>query len=314
MDMKFFTETLKKEISKVIVGKEELTELFTIALLVNGHILLESVPGTGKTMFAKTFSQAIDGDFKRIQFTPDVLPSDVTGIQFFNPKLQQFELRPGPVITNILLADEINRATPRTQSSLLEVMEEFQVTIDGITTKIDRPFMVIATQNPVESQQGTFSLPYAQMDRFFMKVRLDYPTYEEEREIIAIHKGKENQNSVVSVLKKEEILEYMDLVHKVYIQQDVEEYLLAIVRATRNHPDIELGVSPRGTIALLKGVQALALINNRVFVTPSDIKRLVPFILSHRIHLTTEASMRKTPETVLNELLDEIEAPVEANL
>ncbi|MCU9612284.1 MoxR family ATPase [Caldibacillus lycopersici] len=305
---------MKLEVSKKIIGKEHLVELFTIALLADGHILLESVPGTGKTTFAKTFSEVIDAKFRRIQFTPDVLPSDVTGIQFFHPQKLDFELRPGPIVTNILLADEINRATPRTQSSLLEVMEEFQVTIEGTTIALDYPFMVIATQNPVESQQGTFPLPIAQMDRFFMKLPMEYPVYEDEKRMLALQKGKTEIQSVSSVIGKEEILQGKLALISIQIHEDVEDYLLAIVRATRNHQEIELGVSPRGSIALLRAAQGKALLSGRDFVTPQDIKEIVLPVLSHRIYLSAEGSLKKSVEEVLLEILEELPTPVEVEI
>lgn len=305
---------MKHEMEKVIVGKDELVELFTIALLVNGHILLESVPGTGKTTFAKTFSQLIAGGFKRIQFTPDVLPSDVTGIQFFNPKTQEFELREGPIMTNILLADEINRATPRTQSSLLEVMEELQVTIDGETIKVEPPFMVIATQNPVESRQGTFPLPAAQMDRFFMKVDIGYPSVFEEKKMLRYNRETLAKPTVEPVLTKEDIVKLQKALNEVQIVEDVEDYLLSIIRLTREHQDIELGVSPRGSIAFLKAVQGKALISGRNYVTPSDIQAMAPYCLQHRIHLKTESSLAKTPLEVLNDILSSVTPPVEVEM
>ncbi|MFE8695382.1 AAA family ATPase [Cytobacillus sp. FJAT-53684] len=305
-------EKIQAEISKVMIGKEKEIELLTIALLFNGHILMESVPGTGKTMLAKMFAKSISGIFSRIQFTPDVLPSDVTGIQFFNPKEQEFEFRPGPIIANIVLADEINRATPRTQSSLLEVMEEKQVTIDGHTIPVQDPFMVIATQNPVESQQGTFPLPIAQMDRFFIKLSMKYPTLQEEREMIQIHRGERQVNEVRSVLTETELENLKCLVKEVKFNEEVESYLLHIVRKTREHPSIELGVSPRGTLALMKAAQGKALLEGRAFVIPNDIKEMIPFVLSHRIYLTTEASLTKTTEKVLQEVIESIPLPVEA--
>lgn len=305
---------MKHEMEKVIVGKDELVELFTIALLVNGHILLESVPGTGKTTFAKTFSQLIAGGFKRIQFTPDVLPSDVTGIQFFNPKTQEFELREGPIMTNILLADEINRATPRTQSSLLEVMEELQVTIDGETIKVEPPFMVIATQNPVESRQGTFPLPAAQMDRFFMKVDIGYPSVFEEKKMLRYNRATLAKPTVNPVLTKEDIVKLQKALNEVQIVEDVEDYLLSIIRLTREHQDIELGVSPRGSIAFLKAVQGKALISGRNYVTPSDIQAMAPYCLQHRIHLKMESSLAKTPLEVLNDILSSVTPPVEVEM
>src|SRR5690554_3890392 len=223
---------LKEAISTVLVGKNELVELIFIALLSNGHILLEDVPGTGKTLLSKTFAKCIDAKFRRIQFTPDVLPSDVTGIQFFNPKEKEFVMRPGPVMTNILLADEINRATPRTQSSLLEVMEEGQVTIDGETLLLPRPYLVLATQNPIESQQGTFSLPEAQMDRFLMQIKAGYPTLDEERQMIVMYKEEHPFEKVKTVISLEEITNMQQNIGNVNISEPVEDYLLAIIHAT----------------------------------------------------------------------------------
>jgi MoxR-like ATPase len=302
---------VKSEISKVMVGMEREVELLTISLLFNGHILLESVPGTGKTQLAKSFANSINGIFSRIQFTPDVLPSDITGIQFFNPKTQEFELRTGPIVANIVLADEINRATPRTQSSLLEVMEERQVTIDGITVKVDDPFMVIATQNPVEAQQGTFSLPVAQMDRFLMKLTMDYPSLESEKEILKLARGIGSGHQTNAVLSHAEIIKLMELVTNIKINDTVETYLLHIVRKTREHPEIDLGVSPRGALALMKAAQGQAFLENRDYVIPEDIKNMVPYVLGHRIILSTEASFTKSPESVLKEILEAVPVPVE---
>jgi MoxR-like ATPase len=302
---------VKSEISKVMVGMDREVELLTISLLFNGHILLESVPGTGKTMLAKSFASSINGIFSRIQFTPDVLPSDVTGIQFFNPKNHEFELRTGPIVANIVLADEINRATPRTQSSLLEVMEERQVTIDGITVKVDDPFMVIATQNPVEAQQGTFSLPVAQMDRFFMKLTMEYPSLESEKEILKQARGIGRGQQIGAVLSHEEIKMLKEFVQNIKINDTVESYLLQIVRATRQHPEIDLGVSPRGALALMKAAQGQAFLENRDYVIPEDIKKMVPYVLGHRVILSTEASFTKSPDRVLREVLEAVPVPVE---
>lgn len=304
-------QQLKSEISKIIVGKDKEIELLTLSLLFNGHILLESVPGTGKTQLAKTFADCINGSFSRIQFTPDVLPSDVTGIQFFNPKKQEFELRTGPIIANVVLADEINRATPRTQSSLLEVMEERQVTIDGITVQVEDPFLVIATQNPVESQQGTFQLPIAQMDRFFMKITMEYPTLEEEKAILQKGRMAEKTQRPQPVLNKDQILTLKKQVKQVKLNEVTEDYMLEIVRKTREHVEIELGVSPRGAIALMRASQGHAYLNKREYVVPEDIKTMIPYVLGHRIVLSTEASLTKTADELLQEIIDSVPLPVE---
>lgn len=307
-------DLLKKELSNVIIGKDEVVELLFISLLNKGHVLLESVPGTGKTMLAKSFAKTMDARFKRIQFTPDVLPSDVTGIQFFNPKEQNFELRPGPIMTNILLADEINRATPRTQSSLLEVMEERQVTIDGETLSIPGPFMVVATQNPIESQQGTFPLPEAQMDRFFIQIDLGYPTKEEEKEIMKRYRLDEPIKHMTSFFTKEEVMELQDQVKQVKVSSVVEDYILEIVHMTRNHEEIELGVSPRGTLALMRAAQGAAFVKGREYVIPEDVKKMAPYVLSHRLVLTMEGSLKKTNKQIVTEVLARVVVPVEATI
>jgi MoxR-like ATPase len=311
MELSKKIDLLKQEIRKVMVGKDMEVELMAISLLFNGHILLESVPGTGKTMLAKSFASTIGGEFSRIQFTPDVLPSDVTGIQFFHPKSQEFELRPGPIMSNIVLADEINRATPRTQSSLLEVMEERQVTIDGETVPLPDPFMVIATQNPVESQQGTFPLPVAQMDRFFLKIKVGYPEYNDEKRILHMHRGDKELETINQVFTLKEIEGLRKIVHRTFISSEIEDYLLNLVRKTREHSSIELGVSPRGTLALMKASQGKAFLEGRQYVSPNDIKSVAPFVLSHRIYLSIEGSLTKTPESIIEEILDSIPVPVE---
>lgn len=303
---------LKEAISTVLVGKNELVELIFIALLSNGHILLEDVPGTGKTLLSKTFAKCIDAKFRRIQFTPDVLPSDVTGIQFFNPKEKQFVMRPGPVMTNILLADEINRATPRTQSSLLEVMEEGQVTIDGETLYLPKPFIVLATQNPIESQQGTFTLPEAQMDRFLMQIKAGYPSLEEERQMIKMYKRDDPLEKIEKVISIDEILQMREEIRQVQISKAVEDYFLTIIRETRSSKEIEVGVSPRGTLAFMRSLQARAYLHNRNFVIPKDVKYLAPFVLSHRLVLTMESAMKYSKEEVLQHILNKIGVPVEA--
>lgn len=312
MEIRESAKQLKESIGKVIIGKDEVVELLLNAVLNKGHILLESVPGTGKTMLAKSFSKTISGEFKRIQFTPDVLPSDVTGIQFFNPKEQEFQLRPGPVMTNILLADEINRATPRTQSSLLEVMEERQVTIDGETLKLPTPFVVIATQNPIESQQGTFALPEAQMDRFFVQIDIGYPSFQEEKQMMNAYRQNNPIEDLLEIFTKEDIAKMQREVQAVKLSEDVENYLLQIVHSTREHQDVEVGVSPRGTLALMRAAQGKAYISGRSFVTPEDIKFMAPFVIAHRLVLTMEGSLKKTNRQVIQEILSTVSVPVEA--
>ncbi len=304
-------EQMKEEIGKVIIGNDQIIESIVNALINDGHVLLESVPGTGKTTLAKSIAKTIDGEFNRVQFTPDVLPSDVTGIHFFNPKDQQFELRVGPVVTNVLLADEINRATPRTQSSLLEVMEEQQVTIDRETVKIESPFIVLATQNPIESQQGTFDLPEAQLDRFFMKLEMAYPSQEEERRIMQTYRGTENRPSPAQIISKDQLKQLQQEVRNVHISEAIEDYMLDIVRATREHSQIDIGVSPRGSLALMRSVQAEAAMRGRDYVTPTDVKKMAPLVLSHRIVLSLEGSTKYRQPELLDEVIQQIPVPVE---
>ncbi|MFC0300030.1 AAA family ATPase [Virgibacillus soli] len=299
------------KLNNVIFGKEEVVEQLFIALLAEGHVLLESVPGTGKTKLAKSFAKVIDGEFSRVQFTPDVLPSDVTGIRFFNPKKQDFELRVGPVVTNVLLADEINRATPKTQSSLLEVMEEYQATIDGETVAVPKPFIVVATQNPVESNYGTFPLPEAQLDRFLFQIDLGYPSQEEERKIIHTYRVEDPYEHIIPSLTIEDILKAQKSSKEVIISKVVTEYLLDLIKASREHPEVELGVSPRGMLALMRAAQAKAYIQGRDYITPEDIKTLAPLVFTHRIILTMEGSIKKTSKEVVTEIISSVQVPVE---
>lgn len=284
MELQKFTSFKEKVlgiVSQVIVGKEKEIELVIAAFLAGGHVLLEDIPGMGKTMLIKAFAKTLDLPFKRIQFTPDLLPADITGINFYNQKSGDFQFREGPLFANIVLADEINRATPRTQSALLEAMEEKQITADGVTRKLQLPFMVLATQNPVETF-GTFPLPEAQLDRFFMRINLGYPNREEGKTIIKRNIGNPLDRIEAAVTPGE--LQYV-LAHvaEVSIQEEVMDYLLDIVEATREHEGIELGVSPRGAVALFKGAQAYAAISGRDYIIPEDIKALAPHILNHRI-------------------------------
>ncbi|MCA0984564.1 MoxR family ATPase [Halobacillus yeomjeoni] len=302
----------QEAISRVIVGKPEMIELLFTAMISDGHVLLESVPGSGKTKLAKSFAKVMDAKFSRIQFTPEVLPTDVTGIQFFNPKTKEFELREGPVMTNVLLADEINRATPKTQSSLLEVMEEKQTTVDGETLDIDPPLLVIATQNPVEGNVGTFPLPEAQLDRFLFKVDMGYPTEEEEKSILRTYQTEEPFDALKPMIKREDILELRKQVKEVFIGDDTLNYLLYLARATRNTKDVELGISTRGAMALMRACQAGALLKGRDFITPEDAKKLAPFVFEHRLILSMEASIRKMKAEVLQEIIEQVPVPVEA--
>lgn len=301
----------KRVLQNVIFGQTEVIELLFIALISNGHVLLDSAPGTGKTKLAKSFSKVIDGHYRRIQFTPDVLPSDVTGIRFFNPKMQTFELQVGPVVSNVLLADEINRATPKTQSSLLEAMEEQQATIDGETIVIHRPFIVIATQNPVESNYGTFPLPEAQLDRFLFKINLGYPTEREEKDIMQTYRLQDPYELLTSELSLDDIIMMQEEVAKVILSDVVADYLLTIVRRTRIHPDIEIGISTRALLAFMRAAQARAYLNERSYVKPDDIQILAPYIFEHRLILTLEGSIKNARQQIIQNILKEVEVPVE---
>jgi len=298
-------------IEKAIVGKRSVIELTLVALLCEGHILIEDVPGTGKTTLAKAIARSLGCSFQRIQFTPDLLPSDVTGIYFFNQRTQDFEYRPGPIMAQVVLADEINRATPRTQAALLEAMQERQVSVDLETKMLPRPFLVLATQNPIELE-GTFPLPEAQVDRFLMKIRLGYPSEEDENEILLRYAHQDPLDTLEPVLASKELLELQKAVPSITVERSVREYLVRVTRATREHPAVELGVSPRGTLALYKTAQALAALHSRDFVIPDDIKRLAPSVLIHRIIIRPQTRLRgRTPEQVISEIVDKVPVPVE---
>lgn len=306
-----FTERFMENVGKLIVGRRDAVELILVALLCEGHILIEDVPGTGKTMLAKATARSVSCSFQRIQCTPDLLPSDITGIHYFNQKTSEFELRPGPIMANIVLADEINRATPRTQSCLLEAMQEQQVTVDLETIPLPRPFLLIATQNPVELE-GTFPLPEAQLDRFLMKVTIGYPEEDEEKTILKRFHQENPLTSLPSVIKAEELLVLQRLSRQVYVEESVRSYLLAIIRATREHEGVELGASPRASLSLDLASRALAAVRGRNYVIPDDVKYLALPILGHRLIAKPEAKLRKhSTEAILEEILSKLPVPVE---
>ncbi len=304
-------DILINNVSKVIVGKKETTELIMVVLLCEGHVLIEDVPGIGKTMLAKAVAKSLGCSFKRIQSTPDLLPSDVTGIDYFNQKTSEFEFRPGPVMSNIVLIDEINRATPRTQSSLLECMQEQQVTVDLETIPLARPFLVIATQNPIELE-GTFPLPEAQLDRFLLRVSLGYPTEDEEGEILTRFQQSNPLDSLTSVLEVQELLELQKQCRQVYVDSSIRNYVTAITRATRSHGGIKLGASPRASLGLHLASQAFAAIRGRNYVIPDDVKYLAVPVLAHRLISKTEARLREQSlEAIVNDVVSTVPVPVE---
>jgi MoxR-like ATPase len=298
------------EVERVIVGKHQTVELALIGLLCGGHILVEDIPGVGKTMLAKSFARALGGNYRRVQFTPDLLPADITGVSVFNQKRGEFEFRPGPVFANVLLADEINRATPKTQSSLLECMEEFQVTVDGVTYPVERPFFVIATENPIEFH-GTYPLPEAQLDRFLMRLSIGYPKPEEEVTILNRQQREHPIFSLKAVVSPEEVGALQRQVREVHIDDSLKEYIVAIVNATRQNPAISLGGSPRASISLMRTSQAKAALEDRKYVLPDDIKYVAAAVLNHRIILTAESRARqRTTRSVISEILSSVPVPV----
>jgi len=303
-------ERIVSNVEKVIVGKREAIELALMALICSGHVLIEDVPGVGKTSLVSAIAKSIDASFKRIQFTPDILPSDITGFSMFNQKTSEFEYRPGAIMSQIILADEINRTSPKTQASLLEVMEESQVTVDGTTYKVPKPFMVLATQNPVE-YLGTYPLPEAQLDRFFMKITIGYPSSREESQILANFQYNSPLEALEPVADSNEILEIQNRIKNIHVEESLSDYIVDIVSQTRTYPDVALGSSPRGSLSLFRASQAWAFYNGRDFVIPDDIKKMALPVLTHRLILRQEAKLKKIqPENILNVILTRTKVPV----
>lgn len=304
-----FSKRIIENLGKVIIGKNDALEFITLSLLAQGHVLIDDVPGVGKTMLAKALAKTLGCDFKRIQFTPDMLPSDVTGVSIFNQLTKKFEFRPGPVMTNILLADEINRATPKTQSALLEAMEERQMTVDGVTHSIYEPFIVLATQNPIE-YEGTFPLPEAQLDRFFMKIQIGYPTLLDEVKIIEEQQIQHPLERISSITNVDEILMMNKAVKKVFVSTPVKKYIVQLIRATRENKEIYLGCSPRGSLALSRAGQIFAAMSGRDYVIPDDVKYLAESVLGHRIIIQPTARLKNvTPSAVISDILLETQVP-----
>ena len=301
---------IKSNIGKVLVGKDDVVELILAAVLSGGHVLIEDVPGIGKTTLARALANSLDCVFKRIQCTPDLLPSDITGIHYYNQQTGAFEFRPGPIIAQVVLADEINRATPRTQSALLEAMGEGQVTVDQTTVQLPAPFLVLATQNPIELE-GTFPLPEAQLDRFLLRLNMGYPAESEEEEMLLRFQEADPLREMKAVTSAQQVAEFQTWVQRVYVDPVLRTYIVRLVQATRDHQDIELGASPRATLGLYRCSQALSAIRGREYVTPDEIKLLAPYALAHRVILKSQARLReRTSESVILEILEQVEVPV----
>ena len=303
---------IKQELSTVIIGQKSFMELLIVSLLVDGHALIEGVPGIAKTITAKLFAKTIKTEFSRIQFTPDLMPSDILGTSVFNVKNSEFEFKKGPIFSNVILIDEINRAPAKTQAALFETMEERQATIDGTTYKMAEPFMVLATQNPIE-QEGTYALPEAQLDRFLFKIKIDYPTSDEEVQIIQGHhdrKGSKPQDNIKAVLTPKKLAEFKKNIHDIIVEEKIINYIANIITNTRNHPHLYLGASPRASIATLSAAKAFAAISGRDFVIPEDVKKALAPVLNHRVILTPEREMEgMTTEDVIHMIVESVEIP-----
>ena len=307
-----FAQRLRENIQRVIVGKDEVIDLTLAAVLCEGHLLIEDVPGIGKTTLARALAASLGCTFRRIQFTPDLLPSDVTGLYWFSQKKQEFEFKPGPIMSQVVLADEINRATPRTQSALLEAMQERQVTIDGVTHPLRSPFLVMATQNPIELE-GTFPLPEAQIDRFILRISIGYPGENEENDILERFRSSDPLPDLKPVSSPEEVLLMIDERRQVRIVEPIREYIVKVARATRKNPEIELGASPRATLALYQTSQAWAAIRGRDFVLPDDVKKVAPHVLTHRLIISPQAQLRgRRISDLVMDIIDAIPVPVES--
>jgi MoxR-like ATPase len=310
-EVQALADAVRGNIARVIVGKLDVIDLLLVALLADGHVLLEDVPGMGKTVMAKALARSLGATFQRVQGTPDLLPTDMTGVSYFDQRKGEFVFRPGPIFAQVLLVDEINRATPRTQSALLEAMAERQVTVERETMPLPRPYLVLATQNPVELE-GTFPLPEAQLDRFLLRARIGYPSEEDEETILHRFKREEPLDALQPVISAERLLALQQMIRQVQWQPDVERYLLAIVRATRSHPAVTLGASPRGTLALYRACEAYAAMQGRDYVQPDDIKRLAPSVLAHRLITTTRARLRGSESAaIITEIVEATPVPVE---
>ena len=302
-------QEIVENVAKVIIGKKPVIERALAAVIAQGHLLIEDVPGVGKTMLAKSISVSIACSFKRIQFTPDLLPSDIVGVSIYNQSTGEFQFRPGPVMSQVVLVDEINRATPKTQSALLEAMEELQVTVDGVTRPLDRPFVVMATQNPIE-YEGTFPLPEAQLDRFLMRISMGYPSFEEELSVIEGQEKTHPIDLLEAVATSDDVIKLQDAAKNIYVDTAVREYIVSLIEATRNHEDVSLGASPRASLGMFRAVRAIAILRDRDYVIPDDVKELAYAVLAHRLILSSAARMRGLqPRQVIEGLLETVAVP-----